>query len=252
MWHSANHGSAPKTTRGTITGVKPLKIALSSHATVNIRPQGRERQPVIIIDNALPYPNAIVENACANRFTRIGAYYPGIRATIDREFRDNLFASVGDIINDAFNLKAERWSGECFYSIVTTPPANLLPIQRLPHYDGVEENRMAVLCYLCKPEQGGTSFYRHKATGFETIGADRFDLYKRTLEAEVRKHGLPPARYIENGAPLFECITTIDAVFNRMVIYRGKTLHCSAIDNTSTLPADPKTGRLTINAFMTP
>lgn len=229
-----------------------MNIAFSSHATVNLCLHGRERQPIVVIDNALHDPSKLVEDACTKRFTRIGAYYPGVRATLDEAFKDSLIASIGGIINDAFNLKAARWEGECFYSIVTTPPASLLPIQRLPHYDGVEDNRMAVLCYLCKPEQGGTSFYRHKATEFETIGANRFDLYKRTLEAEVRKHGLPPARYIESGAPLFERFASIGAVFNRMLIYRGKTLHCSTIDNTRPLPADPKTGRLTINAFLTP
>ncbi len=229
-----------------------MKITLSSQASINICSQGREQQPLIIIDNALSHPSEIVEDACTKSFTHIGAYYPGVRAAINEGVRDSFFTSIEDIINDTFNLETARWGGECFYSIVTTPPANLLPIQRLPHYDGVEENRMAALCYLCKPEQGGTSFYRHKATGFETIGANRFDPYKRILEAEVREHGLPPARYIESGAPLFDRITSIDAVFNRMLIYRGKALHCSAIDNASPLPADPTNGRLTITAFLTP
>jgi len=229
-----------------------LKISLSPQSTLSAQSFGNERQPVIVIDDAFEDPLGLVEDACAKPFSRIGAYYPGLRAQLDKTSTLMLIASVEKMIEQHFNIAGEQWDSECFYSIVTTPPEALAPIQRFPHYDGVEENRLAILCYLGKPEQGGTAFYRHRSTGFETVSADRFNRFKQTLESEVRQHGLPPPRYIEDGAPLFERTGAVEARFNRMLIYRGFNLHCSVINNAAPLPSDPRKGRLTVNCFLKP
>ncbi len=229
-----------------------MKISLSPQSTLHVEHFGNQRQPVVVIDNALSHPEAFVEDACAKTFSYIGAYFPGRRAYVDEEFTQTLIASTEDILEQHFDIIGERWSSECFYSMVTTPPEALLPIQRFPHYDGVEEKRIAILYYLSKHEQGGTAFYRHCSTGYETVNAERFNKFKQTLETEVRERGLPPPRYIEDGAPFFERIGAVDAAFNRMLIYRGFILHCSAIDNTSPLPDDPRRGRLTVNCFLRP
>jgi hypothetical protein len=135
---------------------------------------------------------------------------------------------------------------------VTTPPARLALIQRLPHFDGFNPEGVAILYYLGGAEQGGTSFFRHKASGFETVTEERFPAYKTTLESELRTYGTPPPRYIDDGAPLFERTRKVDAAFNRMLIYRGVMLHSGAIDNMSPLHADPARGRLTVTGFLDP
>jgi Family of unknown function (DUF6445) len=229
-----------------------LKISLSPQSTLSVETFGNERQPVLVIDDAFEDPLGLVEDACAKPFSRIGAYYPGLRATLDKGSTLMLIAAVEQVLEQHFNIVGAQWDSECFYSIVTTPPEALAPIQRFPHYDGVEEQRLAILCYLGKPDYGGTAFYRHRSTGFETVSADRFNRFKQTLEAEVRQHGLPPPRYIEDGAPLFERIGAVEARFNRMLIYRGFNLHCSIIDNAAPLPSDPREGRLTVNCFLRP
>lgn len=94
-------------------------------------------------------------------------------------------------------------------------PQSLAPIQRLPHVDGLEPDRLAILVYLSGAETGGTAFYRQRATGYETVDAARFD-----------------------------------ARPNRALIYRSHLLHCARIASGAALPADPATGRLTINAFL--
>ena len=229
-----------------------MQFSLSSEATIHVDPIGEERQPLCVIDNALPDPDAFVDHAATQPFGQIGAYYPGVRATLDTDCGASLCETVGTIARGHFAMPHEAWGGEYFFSIVTTSPAQLAPIQRLPHYDGVETDRLAVLLYLTPQPQGGTSFYRHRTTGFETIDHSRFPEYKSALENDVRRHGLPPAHYIDDGAPLFERIKTVDAVYNRMLVYRGINLHCSAIDETTSFSPDPRVGRLTINAFLTP
>jgi Family of unknown function (DUF6445) len=229
-----------------------LKLSFSPQSTLHFEYFGNERQPIAIIDNALLHPHALIEDACSKPFSRIGPYYPGLRAHTGEEFTQTLIMAVGDILAQHFNVAGECCDSECFYSVVTTPPDMLAPIQRFPHYDGVEENRIAILCYLGKPEQGGTAFYRHRSTGYETVNTERFSTFKQALEAEVREHGLPPPQYIEDGTPIFERIGVIESIFNRILIYRGFNLHCSVIDNASPLPSDPREGRLTVNCFLRP
>lgn len=212
---------------------------------------GAEDEPVIIVDGALANPQQLVDAAALRRFTPIGPYYPGVRAALDEPFKDRFGAHIGTLAAAHLGITA-RWRADIFYSLVTTPPTELLPIQRLPHYDGVEDDRLAALVYLFRAGFGGTAFYRHRTTGFETVSAGRFEHFRRTLVDEVGRLGLPAARYIGDGGALFERIATFDAVFNRMLIYRGKLLHCSHLDNEGPLPADAHTGRLTLNAFLDP
>lgn len=227
-------------------------ILLSPSALVRAEPLGHEGESVLVIDDAAADPQALLADACARPFTRIGPYYPGVRAAVQPAFVQDLSAALSPIIANGFGIRTKQWAGECFYSLVTTPPAQLQPIQRLPHYDGLEEDRIAVLHYLFTGDQGGTAFYRHRATGYETVNVARFPAYRQSLEADVRKHGLPPARYIDDGTPLFDRILAVQPAFNRMLVYRGFVLHCSAISPDAALAANPAAGRLTLNAFLTP
>lgn len=229
-----------------------MHFEFSQKSSVRIVPLGNEGEPVAIIDNAMDDPAALIEFAASKTFAPIGPYYPGIRAPTGEVFKSELCASIQDIVRTHFKIKRDDWKIDCFLSLVTTPPERLAPIQRLPHYDGIEHDRIAIVYFLSHADQGGTSFYRHKTTEFETVTADRFPIYKSALEQDVREHGLPPPRYIEDGAPIFERTETINAAYNRMLIYRGVNLHCGAIDNKMSLSADPRCGRLTINAFLQP
>ena len=46
---------------------------------------------------------------------------------------------------------------------MTVQAVDLKPIQRFPHFDGVEASRLAVLLYLDQGETTGTAFYRQRA-----------------------------------------------------------------------------------------
>jgi hypothetical protein len=47
----------------------------------------------------------------------------------------------------------------------------------------------------------------------------------------------------------FERIHRVDAAFNRLLIYKGNTLHSGDIGERTVLSEDPRRGRLTINGF---
>ena len=223
---------------------------LNPAAQVSVVHQGEERQPVIAIDEVLADPDHWREVAAKAEYGRIGAHYPGVRALFPEEASQALRSELAPLLAEAFDLDPVPPVFECYYSIVTTPPEALAPIQRLPHVDGLERDRIAVLIYLSGGEMGGTAFYRQRATGFETVDSDRFPAFKVALEAGVAQHGLPPAAYITGDTPLYEQIARYEARPNRALIYRSRALHCGDIVAGASLAADPVNGRLTINSFL--
>lgn len=229
-----------------------MRFSFSNAAQVDVRRQGRESELVILVSEAATNAPGLVDLASSLAYGRIGPHFPGVRAAAGADFNQSVIDAAGALIDAQTGAPARSWRGECYFSMVATPPGALSPIQRFPHFDGVEEDRYAALLFLCGGEFGGTSFYRHKATGFETVGADRFDRFKATLEAEVRRSGLPPPAYIGDGSPFFEEIAGYDATMNRMLIYRGKALHCSRIARPDLLAVDSRRGRLSLNLFLTP
>jgi hypothetical protein len=223
---------------------------ISSAAAIHVVRQGAEAQPVIVIDDLLAEPERWRAAASQARYGRTGPYYPGLRAIVSPDAAETMREELAPLIGETFELNPIPPVLECFFSIVTTPPEALAPIQRLPHVDGLEPDRIAVLLYLSGAEQGGTAFYRQRATGFETVDAARFAVFQAALSAGVSEHGLPPAAYIAGDTPLYEQIATYEARPNRALIYRSHTLHCAAIPPGIALPADPETGRLSINLFL--
>jgi hypothetical protein len=159
-------------------------------------------------------------------------------------------ALLTEILKEIFGVQHGAKLMECAYSLVTTRREALTPIQRLPHYDGTDAGRLAVLHYLSGSETGGTSFYRHNATGFETVTEDRFDAFKAALTKETKSSGLPSQNYVDEGGPHFTLIDRIEAKPNRLIIYRGVTLHSGYIPSALDLSKDPAKGRLTINTFL--
>lgn len=230
----------------------PAPLALSAQARVRAERIGEEGTAVAVVDDCLAAPEAAVAVAAALGFAPIGPYYPGVRASLGPGAAAAFGAALNEIIVGALSIKAARWAGDCFFSIVTAAPSSLAPIQRLPHFDGLEEDRVAAVLFLASSDFGGTSFYRHRTTGFETVSEGRYPAYGEALKADVVRHGLPPAAYIGDGAPLFDEIATFEPVFNRLLLYRGAALHCSRMRNTAALSADPRKGRLTLNLFLQP
>lgn len=211
---------------------------------------GNEKQPIVIIDNFVKNPDALVADAAKKQYEKRGQFYPGIRAQADHRHLREVAATLQHVLVDVFGLNPGAKFVECNYSLVTTRPQELLPIQCLPHFDGVDPGRIAVLHYLSQPEQGGTAYYRHKPTGFETVTADRFKEYETSLHQYAQKYGLPPKQYFGADTEQFERIGKVDAVFNRCIIYRGITLHSGDIPKTHVFDPNPESGRLTVNTFL--
>lgn len=211
---------------------------------------GHEREPIVIIDGFSSNPAALVEDAAARAFSPRGPHYPGVRVALAGGYLTERMDLLQRLLGDVFGLRGGASLVECNFSLVTTPPGALSVMQRLPHFDAADPGRIAILHYLCGPAGGGTAFYRHRSSGFETVSPSRMEDYSGMLEAEMAQAGAPPADYMRADTALFEQTFRVGAAFNRLVIYRGWTLHTGLIPAGHPLPADPRTGRLTINTFL--
>jgi len=84
----------------------------------------------------------------------------------------------------------------------------------------------------------------------ETITEARLPAYNQAVNAELRRTGLPPAAYMDGDTAIYERIARYEARFNRLLVYRGHTLHSANLPSGRPLPADPRTGRFSVNAFI--
>lgn len=211
---------------------------------------GAERAPLLVIDNFVANAEALVEDARARPFNVRSQFFPGIRAEAPPAYQQLLLGRVRALL-DRFGMPdgALRLS-MCHYSLITTPPQELVPPQRIPHVDSFAKSGLATIHYLFKADHGGTAFYRHRRTGFETIDESRRETYARTLYEENSVRGAPKPQYINGDTDLFEQIANQDGVFNRLLIYRRNSLHSGCIEAGFVPDPNPLTGRLSINSFI--
>ena len=207
---------------------------------------------LVTVGGLLADPENVIEQAFLQKFARITPQYPGLRAPLDPVVCAYLLGALAPVLDRGFAAPGTRWEMQAWYSIVTTPPSALAPIQRLPHVDGTDPRQIAMMLYLHRTGHGGTAFFRHRTTGLESLTAADYPRYAAALQADVARSGLPPAAYTTDGAPHFERIHVVPGTFNSAVFYRGNILHSGVIDNAAPLSSDPREGRLTINAFFRP
>jgi hypothetical protein len=212
---------------------------------------GRDRSPILIVDDVWDSPRALIDQASAKQdYAPLSLYYPGVRSSAPRAYALGITRALRDLIRETFALNDELTITDSTFSLVTTPAEKLVPFQRVPHFDSTDPNRLALLHYLCGPEHGGTSFYRHRSTGIEVVTEENREHYIRTVNAEVKSSGVPPAGFIDGDTDYFERIARFECTFNRALVYRGRTLHSVNTPAGYTPLIDPRAGRLTLNTFL--
>ena len=217
---------------------------------VTVRQMGREGEPLVIIDGFSGLVGELLETAYATTYQHAGASYPGIRSWANPSYLDRRRDLMMQIMSQVFGFTRGVRLDASTFSLVTLAEQELYPLQRIPHYDHSGGEVIAIMHYLLGPESGGTAFYRHRRTGFETVTPDREDMYNSALARDEREHGMPPPRFCYGDTDWFEQIDEVKAVPDRLVLYRGRQLHSGVIPDPTVLSADPRHGRLTINMFL--
>jgi len=207
---------------------------------------GAEHVPLQIIDDAHPAPDALRRTALDRDFRRLpGDFYPGLRADIPDDYADWLSGALNDL-GSFGHVTTMRAS----FAVATDDPATLAPIQRIPHFDTPDPGVFAAIHYLCDPPHGGTSFYRHRRTGYQRINAERQPAWRQALVQDGKVHGLPPARYMADSDERFERIGTADLRFNRLILYPANCLHAGNLAQGWREEAGMATARLTVTSLL--
>jgi hypothetical protein len=229
-------------------------IQVNPKGTLQVRRVGREKTPIIVIDDFAVDTRALIERACAaGDFGPEGSSaYPGIRAKLPRDYVIAVLNSVYRLLFRAYAVPAELnlKPVNTVYSLISTPEASLSLAQRVPHYDSNGPFYLAILHYLNPGDFCATGLFRHRPTGFERITEDRLDAFVRSSEAFIREHGEPPRRYIDGSTAHYKLYDRIEYRPNRLVAYPGNLLHSGLVDPARDIDPNPRSGRLTANIFV--
>jgi hypothetical protein len=213
---------------------------------------GRNGEAVVIIEDLLAAPAMLVELAASLAFVPPdpGGGYPGVRAAAPRAMSDSLLAQIDPLIRKTYPVGAAvPMRSVCNFSIVSVAPADLKPLQCLPHIDTPNPLRFAALLYLCSPGFGGTAFFRQIATGLERVGPVDHAAYVAARATELAAVAGAPA-YPGPKTPGYVQTAGFAARPNRLLLYRSCALHSGIIPPGSRLDTDPRSGRLTLNLFV--
>ncbi len=229
-------------------------IELNPELKTEIRIVGNERIPVVIIDDPIVSPDALIDYAATRaEFSEEGIQgYPGIRANLPPEYAETLLPELRKLIADIYKPPPafEFHLIHQLFSLVSQSPEQLQMLQRVPHFDNRSPYYFATVHYLSPEPHAGTGIFRHRPTGFERVPEERYPYFVRAAEAHIASHGPPAAKYINGSDDHFELIAELEYRPNRLVMYPGNVLHSGLIDPDRDISADPRAGRLTANLFL--
>ena len=217
-----------------------------------IKRVGKEGTPVIIIDDFVTDTAEILAHARQQSFTKDKSYYPGVRATLPKEYIVSILKNVCKGIQKIYKLPTHLKIkvAPSYFSLISTPETDLELLQCIPHFDTPEPYYFAVLHYLSDGEHGGTGLFRHKITGFERIFEPKVAPYLTSTEDYINTHRKPDKKYPTSSTDIFELYEEIAYKPNRLVIYPGNLLHSTIVNVFNDIDDNPRTGRLTANIFI--
>ncbi len=232
-------------------------INLSNQLKISSQYIGVEATPVLIFDNLIAQPEQLRQLAIKQQDSfshQASDYYPGVRKNAPQSYQQLLSEQLLPVLKQfpEFSQTKQLSVTLSAFSIATTKPEQLRPIQMLPHFDTPANNQYALVHYLCDAEHGGTSFYHHKSTSFERITNMRHNQYRLVIKQEAiaaKLHQTPG--YIQGSTPLFEKLYQVDAKMNRAILYPSNLLHSGNIQTQNGLSSSAAQGRLTISSFIT-
>ncbi|WP_086933438.1 DUF6445 family protein [Agarilytica rhodophyticola] len=213
---------------------------------------GDEKNKVIVIDNFHPDAETIFKKAQTSpHFTaQAEDFYPGKRKPVEQQYVLYLIKTLEQLLKKTYNIEKNKMLsvGLCAYSLTTNTERQLRPIQCIPHIDTHDKYQFAAVHYLSYRAFGGTSFYKHRSSGLESIDSQHLKNYFAQLKVEIMKD--TPTTYIHSDTFLFQKLMEVEFLFNRVVVYPSNMLHSGNIYPNNSLSSDPRKGRLTVNAFL--
>lgn len=226
------------------------KASVNPNAAIHLERIGQGGHPLLVIDDFLLEPQQLRQLAASSQAFAADNrdFYPGLRTPLPADYVAAWPLALTVLLRQA--LAQPDLSLQCLFhafSLTTTPPQQLKPIQCIPHFDDENCHTLAMVLYLFESDLGGTGFYRHNKTGLEAITPANVSQYMKTLMAQASTEGLPAAAYSNGDSALYSRYHSVAGKYNRCVLYPSNILHSGDIKPELGLSADPLTGRLTAN-----
>lgn len=236
-----------------MTAAPVIDARLNPNARVSLRTIGAERNPLLIIDDVLENADELVDAAAhADWAPPNGTFYPGLNANLPVSYLRTLLPVLKPSFERGFGLRQDQpLVAYGFYALATWGLERFGPLQRIPHFDQPNPMSLAMVHYLCEDQPGGTAFFRHRLSSYESVNTGRRDSYMQAVAHEIDRDGAQLTGFAGPETPNYEMIDHVELRFNRLVIYRSNVLHCALFDGAN-LSDDPRTGRLTANSFFSP
>ncbi len=210
-----------------------------------------KKSPLIVVDDFMPAPESFVTSAssCVH-FAPPSTGYPGLNARMEWATRTAMIDAVKPLLSEFFGFPGRsRLEVFDYYGLITKSGSDLTPLQAIPHYDFASDDVVVALLYLCDSRHGGTGFFYHKATGLSSITSATQTMYEACRDAELLADQDKPRHIVTAPTDRYGVLTSVDARFNRLVMYRASRLH-SALATGEHKAVDPIRGRLTANLFI--
>ena len=213
----------------------------------------------VVVDDFLVDPRALIDHACehAAEFYVPEMSYPGLNLVLDESVVADFHRFVRTQMSRHFSFLRGNASLTTGLSMMTYRPEELSIWQRLCHTDirDVRDRRKyASLVYLYDNEDlGGTAFYRWKRPDIlqRALALDATDTAAAAaFLAEHSETFRQPPRYLTDSNDLAERLLVVPPRFNRMVFYSGEIPHSAHITSPDLLTTDFRSGRLTLNSFL--
>ena len=129
-----------------------MPFEFNNDAPVEVAHFGQRGLTVTLIDEALRDPQSVVNLGFAQPYAEDRSnLYPGVRAPMPESFSTAFRAWLTPILrrNGVLQPHQAIQRDSSFFSVVTTATEDLLPIQRIPHYDSTDPLLLAAVIYLC-------------------------------------------------------------------------------------------------------
>ena len=212
----------------------------------NITLVGNEKTPIGVIDDFLVSLEPLRLAALHGKaFKTPPGAYPGKIAPLLPRHIQTLGNTIVPFMQQLYAVPKHFLPqlGTTYYGLASTAPADLDPVQCIPHVDTYDELNFVALLYLNEGDFQGTAFYQHTQSGFERIGQARAAVHKKIMADQRAKRGLITPGYYKNDGD-FKEIFRVTHQPNRLAIYPGSLLHAPLVDNPESLTDSVEHGRL--------
>jgi hypothetical protein len=235
----------------TPTRTSPARI--DPRIRVRLQRVGADAQPVLVVDNVLAEPEAMIDCAAgAQLYVPPHTNYPGFNANLPESYYRPVLTALRQPLEAAFGLSSRAYVNYFgFFGLSTRSAAEATLAQQFPHVDCYDPNRLAMVHYFCSADFGGTGFFRQQATGFESVDQARARRYVEAVMAERAQTASSAPAFPAEGMQHYDLTGKVDVAFNRLIVYRSHVLHAPLLGSGGASP-DPRRGRLTANGFITP